>query len=138
MGFSGDIRRNRLARLAKPMNAVLLLLVTSLVLHWALASSLAATKEATRSNVAPERITPMDAENHLALVRNGVQNIAISPVDQRLASVSVFPEDRDDDRVAPPELSSFLGSYSSATAFHRFAPVVSPEKAFQARGPPRG
>lgn len=136
MDLSGYMRGKRLARLAKPINAVLLLLVVSLAVHWGLASNIASTKEATRSNVALERITPVDAENHVALVRSGAQSIASLLVDQRIPSASVLPDDRGEDQVAPLDQASVLNLYTTATALLRLAPTFSSETAFQARAPP--
>jgi hypothetical protein len=136
MGLSGDLRASRLARLAKPMNAVLLLLVTSLVVHWGLASSLASTKEATRSNAALERITPVEAENHLALLRGGAQSVTLFLADQRLPATSANMDDRDADRGAPRDFGLAPNSYAAVTALPRLAPIVGLEKPFQARAPP--
>jgi hypothetical protein len=136
MKLSGDMRGSWLARFARPMNAVLLLLVVSLVFHWGLASSLASANEAPRPNIALERITPVEAENHLALVRSGAQSVALLLVDQRLPSATASPNDSEGDRVGPRDLVSYLNSFAVAKALRWPDPILSPRKAFQARAPP--
>jgi len=135
MSLSGDIRGFWLARFARPMNAVLLLVVVSLVFHWGLASSLASANEAPRPNIALERITPVEAENHLALVRSGAQSVALL-VDQYLPSAMVSSNDIEGDRVGPRDLGSYPNSFAVAKALRWPDPIVSPRKAFQARAPP--
>jgi hypothetical protein len=136
MSLSGDLRGFGLTRLAAPMNAVLLVLVVSLVFHWGLASSLASANEAPRPSIGLERITPVEAENHLALVRSGAQNVALLLVDQRLPSASVPSDDREGDQVAPRDPELFLNSHAAPKALRCQATICSPRKAFQARAPP--
>jgi hypothetical protein len=137
MALCGGMRGFWLARLARPMNAALLLLVVSLALHWGLASSYAATSEATRAKVALERITPPDAENHLALVRSAAHGASFVPADHCLVTASENSGSSDEHQLGPhrsdlpPE-----NTQAAATAFCRLVPIVPPRKAFQARAPP--
>jgi|GEM_PF-3895913 len=136
MGLNGDMRGFRLARLAKPMNAVLLLLVASLVFHWGLASGLAAAIDAPRPSIELERITPVEAENQPALVRSGAHATALLLVDQRLPSASVPSDDREGDQIAPGDPELFPNFHAALEAFRCQATNCSPRKAFHARAPP--
>jgi len=136
MGLCGGIEGRRLARYAKLIYAALLLLVISLVCHWGLATGLASVNDASRPSLELERITSVEAENHLALVRSAPQSLAPLRIDQRFSVTTILPDESGGDLVPPHDGEFFIDFHSVARPFSSFGPIVSPKRAFQARGPP--
>jgi len=136
MGLCGGIEGRRLARYAKLIYAALLLLVISLVCHWGLATGLASANDASRPSLELERITSVEAENHLALVRSAPQSIVTLRIDQRFTLTTTLPDETGGDVIPPHDGEFFQNFHSVVKPFSSSDPIASPKRAFQARGPP--